>query len=342
MRLTASNIMQRAWNMFVPVVSASEENLLAKDDFRKLENDLAYVMAQLLSTEVGYDAMVVANTPLLYRRCKALAYFFIEECCSRSQHLLHSGRIPELDQNDNSFSEFLAVGADDPVLEVWAALLYEMQDSLYASINIQRNEVLESITNALDGSHRNSNILTDASGFINLLFENMSDVSTLASIETKSNVITYNTLNESEFDTLCTLLETCLKLKGLTLMEFNGKKFEDTVLDLFDLRMIESKLRNSYSFTNAKNMEHVKNKNVALYGSVEKNSRIIFRITAEDKTEVETNLSASIEVMIALFDSANTFKSYGFTDLNVLTTEYRRSVIEKLDSAVFVNGIYQE
>lgn len=334
MRLTANNIMVRAWDMAVRLAKNNEFTVLTTDDFRKLENDLASVMAQLLAMEIAHDTIVVANTPILFRRCKALAFFFVEECRIILEKFAEENVEPVLDQ----FPEV----DENGVFHTWAALLYEMQHSIYNSINQQRDEILEAIAAVFDLKYG-----TTQHSAPEALFRLLNSLTyyekTIGSIEEPADLVNHQALNESEFDAVCTLLEACLKLDGIDLMQIDDRKFdESSPCDQDTLCLLGITLSQAVEIVSVKEMQQYANeKTVVMFGSSEKHSRIMFRITI-DKEQQEPISKASIEVMIALFTGGNEFKSYGFMDLNILTTEYRRSVIEKLDSAVFVDGIYQQ
>lgn len=331
MKLNASELMTTAWNMFV--LNLLDQTSL---DIQDLTNKLTDVMVQKFGQQVPLDCLVLPNTPILKRRCKILAEFFIDRCTEYAD-----GKNIKRSMLNRKFKEFKSKNHES-VLHTEAALLYTFQNNAVLENNINRFEV---INKALNDSRiemvRQAELgkINNSGSFYRFVQNLLLDIEIQTNVELVDEVYVHNTLNTQEFEVFCILIDAAIQLGNFELIRFNDEEFTDSSIIETDLSVIKNLVDSVKTLIPVKQMESVCHSTSILeYQTTAKHSSVKMRLTICHDVESAYFGSATLECGFVVKDGTNKAQEFALQDISDLTAAYY-SQLETLQDAVFSSGL---
>lgn len=331
MKVNASEFMTTAWNMFV-------ENHLSqtKLDGQDLLNKLSDVMVQKFGQQAPLDCLVLPNTPILKRRCKILAEFFIDRCAEYAD-----GKNIKRSMLNRKFKEFKSKNHES-VLHVEAALLYEFQNRAILDNSANRAEVIDYTASLLHSevmSQISSGKKNNALGMCSIIENLMSDAEVHTTVELLDEVYVRNTLNPQEFEVFCILLDAVIQLDGFELVKFDDEEFDDAILIETNLSSIKNIVDDVNTFISVKQMQEIEaEKHVLVYKTMSKHSSVEMRLTICTDIESPYFGAASLECGFVVKDGTNKAQEFALQDISSFTETYYNQ-LETFQDAVFNSGL---
>lgn len=319
MWLKPKDVMDMAWDMFR---NTYMQNVCI--DLQALNKELTKLMAAKWAAQAPLDAMCRPVTPISIRRCAMIANMFIDECLAIVNDLSSEEckqLKPTVDYDECSSKN---------VLKAEASLLYEMQSEYFSTVIKDRYSILIEIINYVDPKFQRVNLskVSECVSFFKLFLNFTDGERNPTQVDFAEQCVDFNVLNDLEFDALCTLLEPIGQLGGLYFLSLNG---QDLNIDTDDKkRLIDlSKIFDSViSLVSSTDMERIKEeKTVAIYGTEDEGSRILFRVTGYKDV-------ASLECMLVLHREKQKAKTIGWTDIHEFPSLYE-STLSKLANLAF-------
>lgn len=327
MWLKPKDVMAMAWDLFRDVYMKG-----ICIDIRLLKMELTKLMAAKWAAQAPLDAMCRPVSPISTRRCSMIADLFIDECLA----IVNDLSIEECKQLKPTVDYDECDSKN--VLKAEASLLYEMQSEYFSTVIQDRYSILTEIINYADPKFQRVNLskVSECVSFFKLFLNFTDGERNPTQVDFAEHCVDFNVLNDLEFDAFCTLLEPINQLGGLHFLSLNG---QDLNIDVNDKkRLIElSKIFDSVvSLVSSTDMERIKEeKTVAIYGTEDEGSRILFRVTGYKNV-------ASLECMLVLHKEKQKAKTTGWTDIHEFPSLYESTLIKLANLAFDPKGIIIE
>lgn len=329
MWLKPNKVMEMAWKLFRREALSPESDI----NTASLVQALAKEMAEHLAEARPLDAMQRPLNPICLRRCKQIAELFMGELLSDTENKNKVAPSFKATNPKQKYTECLPPGN---VLKGEASLLYEMQSEYFSTVLNDRHEIMQGLLSELDPGFNVGGIVSSCTGFSNFLVKLVDRSRNPTQVDLLEHCVDFNVLNDIEFDALCTLLETALKLGGLTLQQFCGVEYDEKKQESDFLHKAAKAFNHVGSLTFAHDLSEGKYVTATYSTDYRKDSRILFNITS---TEDIGSASRAVLTCRYIFRKQNSIVTSEWMDISTLAIKHKMLLSKMQDYEFNYEGI---